>query len=82
MPNTEEWKAVRDEMIQHLRAQLTAETPPELVTLMAKFEVKLKSIQCEVDFIIFNERCGEVTEEVTESFAPQIRLEMLKRLTS
>lgn len=79
---TPNWKTVRDNMIQHLRSQLTAEMPPELVTLMAKFEVKLKSLESEVSFNEFNSLCEKTLEEVSAQFQTPIRIEMLKRLTA
>lgn len=85
-PATPDWKTVRDAMVGHLRSQLTAETPPELLTLMAKFEVKLKSLDSEEAFNGFNDLCAKVTEEVTAEFMKTIeqpmRIELLKRLTA
>lgn len=83
MPMPEmDWKVARDEMVKQLRSQLTKDTPPELMTLMAKFEVKLKGIPDEKAFGEFNALCEKTLAEVSAKYDTVIRIEMLTRLTA
>ena len=67
-----DWKTLRDNLILVFRENVTKDTPPEVVTIIAKLEVKLRSMKTEKEFIDFNLLCDRITGEV--------RFEMLKRL--
>lgn len=51
---------------------MTKETPPEVVTIVAKLEVKLKMMKTEAEFEAFNAVCDRISNEV--------RNEMLRKL--
>lgn len=69
-----DWKNLRDAMVKELRETLSKDTPPELMMLMAKFEVKLNSMMHESEWNAFNELADRVNIET--------RIEMLKKLTA
>ncbi|TAL42355.1 MAG: hypothetical protein EPN91_08225 [Salinibacterium sp.] len=78
-PTEVDWKTLRDEMVKHLRSTLKPETPSEVVTLMAKFEVKLKGLQTEQEFEALNKRAETVAAEAMQ--LPEVTVFILTKMT-
>jgi len=76
---TNNWKDVRDAMVAHLRTTLKPDTTPEVMKLMAKFEMKLKALETEADFEKLNRLAEESTIKALE--LPEVKKFILTEMT-